>query len=189
MGNFYTNITLRGSNQNAIADFLTQKGFNAYVTPTVDDFTVVYEEKCEAQDVRLLEELTTNLSKQFNCPALAVMNHDDDILWYKLFDGGEFLDEYNSSPTYFDATAEPSLPAGGDAEKLCGAFKAAEVAAVEKILRASSFDDYTFEVERHEELANTLGMPLFAVGCGFESVEHDELPEDLKFGDLKKTAS
>lgn len=188
MGNFYTNITLRGSNQDSIVEFLTQQKRRAFVSPTVGECTVVYDEECESQDTRILEELAANLSRQFNCPALAVLNHDDDILWYRLFDAGQPLDEYNSSPDYFDGDEDESpLPKGGDVRRLCRAFKAEQsVTEVERVLRAVD-EDYVFSSERHEDLFKALGIPTFSVGCGYNYLQEGDLPEGLDSDSLKHT--
>lgn len=188
MGNFYTNITLLGPDQDSVADYLTQHNRRAYVSPTVNRCTVVYDELCESQDTDVLEELASDLSKRFGCPALAVLNHDDDILWYKLFESGQLTDEYDSSPDYFDDEAESSMPRGGDAQKLCGLFKSEQdVAEVERILRANGPDAYLFAFERHEDLAKALGIPTFSVGCGYNYIEQDELPLGLEFDKLRHT--
>jgi hypothetical protein len=188
MGIFYTNVTLRGSNQDSIAEYMTQQNRNAYVSPTVNDCTVVYDEQCESQETRILEKLASDLSKRFGCPALAVLNHDDDILWYKLFEAGQIADEYDSCPDYFNAQAELSMPKGGDGRKLCSVFKTEQsVAEVERILRAPNPDAYVFAFERHEDLVKALGMPAFSVGCGYNYIQEDELPEGLDLDSLKHT--
>lgn len=189
MGNFYTNVTLRGSDQDSIAGYMTEQKRNAYVSPTVNGFTVVYDEECESQETSILEGLASNLSKRFGCPALAVLNHDDDILWYKLFEAGELTDEYDSFPDYFDGDGEETAaPKGGDARKLCAAFDAGQNAAeVERILRAPNLDAYTFASDRHEDLVKSLGMPTFSVGCGYNYIDQDELPEGLEPDGLKHT--
>jgi hypothetical protein len=46
--------------------------------------------------------------------------------------------------------------------------------------------DYVFAMERHGDLVSALGLPAFAVGCGFRYVEDGELPEGLSDGDLVK---
>ena len=98
----------------------------------------------------------------------------------------ELTDEYDSSPGYFDPTAEPSAPAGGDAQKLCSAFGASNIAQVEGVLRKSSFDEggYTFAVERHADLARVLGIPSFGVGAGFRYVADGALPDGVEEDDL-----
>lgn len=119
---------------------------------------------------------------------LAVLNHDDYIFRYQLYLAGELADEYDSSPGYFDPSAEPSGPAGGDAQKLCS-VGASNVAEVESVLRKSSFDErgYTFAVERHTDLAAALGIAPFGVGVGFRYVADGELPEGLEQDDLVRT--
>ncbi len=186
MGSFYTNYTLRGPSQQAVATALA--GRSAYVAPAQNGCVVVFDEQSEEQDQRVIAELAASLSREFGCPVLAVLNHDDDILWYQLYLGGELADEYDSSPGYFDPSAEPSPPAGGDAAKLCTAFGASTVAEVESVLRKASFDDdgYTFAFERHSDLARLLGISTFGVGAGFGYVAGGELPDGLKAEHLVK---
>ena len=117
---------------------------------------------------------------------LAVLNHDDDILWYQLYADGKLVDEYDSTPGYFDSAAEPSAPAGGDARKLCSALGSTNAAEVERILRKSGFDDdgYTFAFERHTDLVRALGITEFGVGTSYASFENDELPAGLSVADV-----
>src|SRR6185503_13495471 len=143
MGNFYTNYTLRGPSQQAVAAALA--GRSAIVTPAQDGCVVVFDEHSDDQDSAVITELASRLSRDLRCPVLAVLNHDDDIFWYQLYLSGELADEYDSSPGYFDASAEPSGPADGDAQKLCTAFGSSAVAEVERILRDEA--GYTFAVE------------------------------------------
>lgn len=180
MGNFYTNYTLRGPSQESVAAALA--GRSAIVTPAQDGCVVVFDEESDEQNPEVIAELASRLSGAFHCPLLAVLNHDDDIFWYQLYLNGELVNEYNSSPDYFDSAAEEaSPPEGGDAQKLCIAFGATTVAKVKKILGKSSFDDdgYTFAVERHADLADALGIPSYSVGAGFCHVSDWELPEGL----------
>lgn len=189
MGNFYTNYTLRGVSQQAVADVLA--GRLCIVTPSMNDTVVVYDEASDDQDQRTISSLATKLSRELHCPVLAVLNHDDDILWYQLFVGGDLQDEYDSSPGYFDSAAtEPSAPAGGDARKLCSFLGSPNAIEVERILRKSAFDEggYTFEFERHADLVKALGISDFGVATAYASFENDELPEGLSSGDVIRTA-
>ena len=179
MGNFYTNYTLRGPSQQKVAAALS--GRKAVVTPEHDGCVVAFDELSDKQDMEVIAELAANLSAQLSCSVLAVLNHDDYILWYQLYVKGELADEYDSSPSYFDPQAEPSAPAGGDAQKLCAAFGASDTAAVERIIRKSSYDEdgYVFAFQRHADLFSTLGLPDFAVGTSYTSFEGGEFPEGL----------
>jgi hypothetical protein len=103
-----------------------------------------------------------------------------------LYQSGTLADEYDSSPGYFAARAEPSDPAGGDARILCGVFEATDLSAVEGVLRKSSFDadGYALAVERHADLARTLGIPSLAVGAGYRYITQGEFPGGLSGDDL-----
>src|SRR5215208_142239 len=102
MGNFYTNVTLRASDQPSVVQYLTERRRNAFVSPPEGSALVVFDSACEAQDYTVLRDLAIDLSKRFGCAAFAVMNHDDDVLLYTLVERGRVIDEYNSNPDYFD---------------------------------------------------------------------------------------
>jgi hypothetical protein len=99
------------------------------------------------------------------------------------------LDEYDSSPGYFEPSAEPSAPIGGDPNSLAAAFETEDTALIEQILRKSSYDEdgYIFAVDRHRDLVRALGLPEWAVGTSYESLAGGELPEGLAVGDLKRS--
>ena len=190
MGNFYTNITLRGPDQKQALEVLIYNGRSAFVAPTSNGFTVVFDQQCEQQDIDVLEAVASDLSSHFRCPALAILNHDDDILVYKLFDGGSLVDEYDSSPSYFDPEAGPSSPEGGDASKLCRLMgQGQNIEEVEGILRRTLIDkgSYLSEIDRHGELVKTLGIPSYSVGLGYRYIERGEIPEGLDMQRLKHT--
>ena len=180
MGSFYVNYTVRSGDQAAAVRSL--KGRSAYVTPVKDGALVVTDKEAESQDVDAVREVGELLSTSLKTQVLAVLNHDDDMLWYGLFDKGRLTDEYNSSPDYFDGGESP--PAGGDARKLCAAFaRAGSEKEIESILKKQ---DYVVAMERHADLVAALGLPGFAVGCGFQYLEQGELPEGLAAGDLRQ---
>ena len=188
MGNFYVNYTLRGVTQEAVAKALA--GRSCIVTPPANHTVVAFDEESQNQDQQVISALATELSQKLHCPVLAVLNHDDDILWYQLYTDGKLQDEYDSSPGYFDPGAEPSPPAGGDAAKLCSTLGSAKTEDVERVLRKSAFDDdgYTFAFERHADLVNALGISAFGVGTAYASFANDELPEGLSADDVVRTA-
>lgn len=190
MGSFYVNITLRGPQQDQIAQALADQKRSAYISPTVDGSTVVYDKECESQDPHRIHQLTAHLSRILACPALAILNHDDDILWYQLHDDGHLVDEYNSCPDCLDPAEGPG-PRGGNAQTLCdlmcGPDAAAHgVAAIESILSKSAeeADGYLFELDRHEDLAEVLGLPTFAVGFGYRYLEQEAQFEGIDLSEF-----
>ena len=179
MGNFYTNYTLRGPSQAEVANALT--GRRARITSARNGCIVVFDEASDSQDTAIISGLASKLSAEFCCSVLAILNHDDDILWYQLYARGDLLDKYNSTPGYFDPTALPSEPLGGDAQKLCDAFDCHDQVAVERVLRKSTFDEdgYVFAMDRHADLVRSLGLSPYAVATAYASFDDDELPEEL----------
>jgi hypothetical protein len=155
----------------------------AYVSPTVNDCTVVWHEDLSGQ-----EQLAQALSARFHCPALLVMGYGDAVLLYHLYVSGQPSDAYVSTP---HEGLELDGPAPeGDARVLAGAFGVEMdhlVARVERILRkpAKPNTDYAYAVNRHGELARALGLPQFAAGSSFNSIEIGELPEGKGFDAAK----
>ena len=194
MGASYTNITLRGPNRDQIAQCLKQMKRTAYVSPTTDGFTVVFDEETENQDDADLMGLASQLSAAFECPALAVLVHDSDILAYWLFDEGTLADEYKSAPGYLDGLAR-THPAGGNPEKLCAAFAAHDavesVAGVFQAVRSrgiggSQSGGYALVEDLHQDLIQSLGMPSFAVSTGYRYLEAGDRPQGLEQAVLVK---
>lgn len=175
MGNFYTNVTLyRADRAKAVAAL---KGRRAAVSPTAGRFTIIWDEESEGQDVDILEAVTNRLSRELNCPAWAVLNHDDDLLFYMLFSGGEKLDQYSSCPGYFGGPGSRSE--GGNAVLLAKIFGAESAAkSAERILRNQ--DGYTSAIERHQALIEALAMPNFGVGTGYRYITNGECPPGLE---------
>ena len=181
MGSFYTNITLRTDRHDDVVAALDDLRRDAYVSQPQGGCVVVYDRESEEQDVEVLKKLSGSLSAKLRCAALAVLNHDDDVLMYSLHDNGRLVDEYNSSPGYFDSgPGEP--PEGGDASTLCRAFGVASTSGVEEVLHmpngGGSGEGFIFQTERHQALAEALGIPLIAVQTGYNYIEEGELPED-----------
>jgi len=179
MGSFYTNITVSGPSDADVISFLTETGRRAYVSPTHRGFTVIYDEACEAQDTDVLSVLAEELSAKFDCPALAVLNHDDGVLFYRLFISGVLRDEYVSAPDAFDMDEEDVAEVAGDAALLCEIFG---VEGKEDRVREILADrtKYKFEYERHGQLLSALGLPQVAVGLGYDSIAATKQPERIQ---------
>lgn len=190
MGSFCTNITVRTADTDGVAAAVRQAGRTAYIAPPENGSIVVFDEASEGQDPEVLKTLALHLARTCRCPALAILNHDDDVLVYVLFDAGKVVDEYNSAPGYVDADADPGAPpAGGDAQRLTAAFGAPDRAAdTERILRAAgnAEEGFVFATDRHRELASVLRLSSAAVGMGYTYLEEGELPEGLQLAALLK---
>lgn len=179
MGSFYTNHTVRGASQQDLLEWLGPR--SALVSKTFGNTSVLLDAACESQDSRLLAKLAAQVSSHFACPVLAMLNHDDDILYFELYESGKKTDEYNSNPNCFDEDddVEPGGPVGGDAVRLCGVFGAGDPVKVEAILRSLKF---VFARERHRALAEALALPLCAVGFGYNYASADDTNDSADAG-------
>jgi len=61
MGNFYTNVTLRTAERQALIEHMRAQRRSCFVSPTYNGFTTIYDRICEEQDIRNLEVFTTDL--------------------------------------------------------------------------------------------------------------------------------
>jgi hypothetical protein len=185
MGLFYTTFTTRGPNQAQVIDALRAMDRAAFVSPTVDEYTVIYDRTAEEQDFAEIEKLGSVISKQISAPILAAVLHDDDVLYLWLFQDGRCQDFYNSLPQYFDPDAEPGPPEGGDVEAVCKAFGiSGNCEELEVVLRANLLDgeapEILGELERHQCIVKMLGMPPFAAEVTFSSIEGQYLSDEFQ---------
>ena len=183
MAGYYANITVQGPARVDVVAWLKKQGVVAYVSPTVKEATVIWHEDLASQ-----EPLAAALSSDLDCPALVVMGYGEAILMYTLYVRGAAADAYVSSP--HDGLELDGPGPEGDARALSSAFGIEMdhlVARVERILRkpARADTDYAYAVNRHGELARALGLPQFAAGSGFNSIEVGELPGGQGFDPSK----
>src|SRR5258708_6021920 len=105
MGGFYTNYTLRGPSQKAVASALA--GRKAIVSPDSNGCVVAYDEASDDQDGEAIAALASHLSGSLHCPVLAVLDPDADILWYQLYEDTNLTAQHASPPPYFHPSPAP----------------------------------------------------------------------------------
>ena len=179
MGKFYVNFSIQSTDQQQIVSILQNAGRLAIVSPAQSGYVVVYDEESDSQALPPIVQVGELLSKLVNAPTIAVLNHDDRILRYWLFEKGAIVDAYDSRPDYFNKffldlneedddemkdidTTQISRP-----EKLKDCLKSnLDLAKTKKILR----NKYPSETTRHRTLATELGLPDWSVGVGYYDV-------------------
>lgn len=199
MGNWYTNICVKGQPQHAVVASLDELGRLAYVTPEVGGWVIVYDQESDKFDLNELESLALTISTRLSCTTLASFNADDDVLWLGVYEKGELATRYASDETQF-ADGSEFPPAREAAEVLCKIFDRREKQAqVRRILRRPHSIlvlifvllrirfAYLAEVLRHGDLAETLDIPRGSVGFGYKYVERGETPDGLDRESLRKT--
>lgn len=173
MGNFYTNVTLRSTDRHEIIEYMRAHGRGCFVSPTSQGFTTVYDRICDEQDIRDLEALALDLSSRFQCTALAVLNHDDDILWMGLARGGTWLTIYRSDQMF-----------SGSAWRLAAELRVLGLLPLIWILLR--WPIIVFQIWRHVLLAWSLGIPNSTVGVGYEYLSAGERPPGNDAGDFDR---
>jgi hypothetical protein len=164
-GNFYTNISVHGIPTEQIFDIIRDLNRRAYVAAAGNGWSIIYDQECDRQDTHILSALADHLASRTGGTALAVLNHDDDVLWFQLFHGQELVSEYASS--------------GGPRTRVADLCRilghAAATPVVWSILRVPMI----LEIFRHRFLAKKLGLPLASVGSGFDYIARGEIPQGL----------
>jgi len=171
MGNFYTNITLRTSERAAVAEHMRAGHRSCFISPSRKGFTTVYDRLCENQDVHDIETLAIELSSRFHCTALAVLNHDDSILWVGVIRDGAWLTKYDSSKRF-----------SGSAFKMAREFGVPALAPLVSLLMRLPM---LFEVTRHEAIAAIIGIPNFSVGLGYEYLLRGDRPDGVNANEFE----
>ena len=199
MGNWYTNVSVKGAQQSDVVAVLEELGRRAYVTPETLGWVVVYDQQTDEFDLGILESLSLTLSTRLTCTALASCNADDDVLWLALYENGSLSTRYASSRKAFEDGDEfPEL--AETAQVLARVFHKPEAKLqVLSLLRKSHGIlgllgfylkirlGYVVEVARHLDLSNLLGMPRAAVGLGYTYVNKGEIPEGIDREGLRRT--
>lgn len=199
MGNWYTNVAVKGAQQADVVSVLEELGRRAYVTPESAGWIVVYDQQTDEFDLGILESLALTLSTRLSCAALASCNADDDVLWLALYENGNLSTRYASSRKSFEDGSEfPDLKE--TAEVLARAFQKPE--AMNQALRLLGRSHgmlgllslwfkvrfaYVVETQRHLDLSDLLGMPRAAVGLGYRYVNKGETPEGMNREALRRT--
>jgi hypothetical protein len=180
----YANITLRPAEVVDVQRVLARSRRSAYLFG-LGDAVVAFDEASDRQDGSV-EALAREISRQCRCAALAVLNHDDDVLMYHLYSNGEEIDEYNSAPGYWEWDGEDDEPGprGGNSEVLAKALGHEDKRGD---LQTALVGEYDFESDRHRSLCAMLELPLQAVGFGFSDLARgDRVGFDTSGGRLIK---
>jgi hypothetical protein len=181
VGNFYVNHTVRFDDVAAVAAVLQANRRSAWVAPAVDGQVVVYDEAAESQSEAEFRGVARFLSRELNAACLMVLNHDDSVLIYELYEAGRRTDEYNSNPAFPNARGKPS----GRGTRLCSVW--GQPAAAFQVAGILS-RDFLFAWERHAELAKALALPEHSVATGFGYVEQGEFPNPVIAAGLLRVA-
>lgn len=179
MGKFYVNFSVKSTDQQKIAAVLRDAGRVAIVSPPQVGYVVVYDEETDGQALASIVLIGSLLSQSLDGAVLGILNHDDRILRYWLFEKGAIVDAYDSRPDYFnkffldlneeddDEMKDVDKTQVSRPEKLKDCLKLnLDLVKTKKILR----NKYSSETTRHQAFAAELGLPDWSVGVGYYDV-------------------
>lgn len=185
MGHTFANITVKGQAQDTFIRYLKKLKINAYVSPSINDFVVIYDEEIDR-----LSDLTFQISQDFNCLTFAILIDDESAFYYQLFQSGNLMDEYCSSGIDL-------FPEGGDAQKLCTLLdKKQLINRIRPILRQPSTEKiYLFASQRHRRLVKELGLSIWSTDRigEYQDIEEEAIDplvfDEDDFPDVETTLS
>lgn len=197
MGSFYNNVVVKGLTQEQIVAYLREHQQHAFVSPTCNDITFVYDQEWGAS--------AEVLSRTFGCVALIEAVYDSDVFSYRLYDHGQLIDEYTSLPDYGqeqtgseeDEPVGPHQlePEGGNARLFCRAFGIEHLTAqVDAMLHppitGAITQHWLFAEDQQSAIAEALGWTPSAWWVGFEDLARvgvDAIIEGFDSGELVRT--
>ena len=121
MGAFFVNYQIKSNDQAKVvtaASELVQA--RAYVSPPKTGWITLYDEASDQQDAYQIGRLGSELSTKLETVVFAFIVNDSEMFLYYLFDNGDLLDEYNSTPppTNEAADADQKIRFAGRSEIL-----------------------------------------------------------------------
>lgn len=160
-GEFYSNIVISPIDPEQLVLILSQLGVSAYYI-VKNKTGVVCEQKIETQDARYGVELTKNLSEKTGSIAVYTSVYDSDIVTVYIFKNGRYIFAYHSNPGYFSGVETP--PDIRNLDMLLQEFPDVDKEELLNILNARDI----FTEETHWKISEMLGLPLYAVGPGYD---------------------
>src|SRR5262249_14981136 len=106
------------------------------------------------------EGFAAEVSKKLETSVLALMVHDSDIFIYNFYQQGQVIDEYSSSPDYFEEVSQ------AERERLRGkpevfqhlSSPAETVAELRSLLSSKDDEEFLFAENRLEKFADLLSI-------------------------------
>ena len=162
MGSFYTQVLVRNADEHRCAEVMRTLRRSSYVIPPQNNVSVVCDKESEDQNIDTLDSLAFTLSSKLSTSAVAVLNHDDDWLIFRLFNDGKFVGGVQVGHT--------PLSLRGPISKLRNLLnpRATLLPLYVALLRPR-----IFQLQRHADIVDLLGLPQRSVGVGYKYISTD----------------
>lgn len=174
MGAFITNFHVMSHSSNMTTEVMREiakSGF--HVTSMKKGWVSVFDESAN-QEPKEMKRIASELSARLQTAVVAFLVHDSDIFLYLIYDRGRCVDEYNSTPDYFEEVDEKEMQrTAGEPEVLLRyATEGTMMSQLRDVLDRARFD--TFAEERMCRLAALLGVDCRRALMSFGDIESPE---------------
>ena len=182
MGNFYTNVVVRGPSEADVAATLGALRRTSLVVTHPTGFVFVYDSEADTQKEGAIESLALTLATRLRCPALAALNHDDDalLLWLYAPDGTEVR---FGSGVRFDDEDRPSN-ADSFAEEVRRVFGSTPSSEPDpfspwqmRLIKLLAPRLSAMAINQHTDILRQSGIPIAPATLGYRYVEQGELAD------------
>lgn len=175
MGSFYVSICVSDLSASQLEHWLGQQPFASYFGPTENNWTCFVSQPLDTQDQETIDAFGFILTGKSERKAIAVLNHDDDILSVDIFEDGQRTGGFNSCPGYFkrDPSPEDLKP------KLASPEAFARIKpglTTDQVVDALTDDALGDPWDIHSALVGLLELPEYSIGMGFKYVARGHSP-------------
>jgi HEAT repeats len=122
MSSHYSNLVLLGPKREDIVDALTALGRVAFISPTVGQMTIIYDEECDSLRPGVASKVARQLSSELDCVALAATNCESRQLHLILVKSGVIRGEYLIEADFTGTKASNLTQPESFGAELCAAF-------------------------------------------------------------------
>ncbi len=173
MGNFYTQILACGATQSRCFKVMHDLKRRSVIAPPHRDIVTVLDASAEAQDVEELDSVAYTLANRLSKPTIAVVNHNNDLLTFRIF-----------GPDGFRGYCRSGMFRGGACKDLKTACRASCSAPA---IWFAFVRPHPFQISRHAHLVRLLDLPPWSVGLGFRRLSQGECEREIPAEQLLHT--
>ena len=159
-GSFYANITIVGTDPDAVVEATKDMGLIAIVVIGKPDAAVICEKTMDSKDDVYGRNLARKLSKSLESVAVYVLNNDSKKLLITTYAYGEKVFEYDSSA---GISKSPSIQG---LENIESTFPSVDVSKLRTVLEGK----YASADDRQAEIWNLFSLPYNVPGLGYRNL-------------------
>jgi hypothetical protein len=181
MGNFYTNVVVRGPSESDLRAALVALNRTGFLATHPNGFGFVYDEEADTQKEGVVESLALTLATRLRCPALAALNHDDDTLLLWLYDREGNETRFGWGVLFDGEERSPSVEDfAGQVRRAFGTVEEDSTPDPTESLLMSLIQPFVprlFAVQHHSRILRLSGIPQAPATLGYRYVYQGEFDD------------